>query len=144
MVLCRPGWWTCLQVQQDEARKRFESFEDRGLEVPLFGRAVLDKLTGIYDHLWSRCTSVGLRDMMDWSVSYAMSLRGEHVRSLNLSDISSIAMPPVEGPQRATLVAFFYRQGKTIKLGSKGHITGMMRHVNVDVSLVQFEAMVAN
>ncbi len=74
-------------MQQDEARKRFESFEDRGLEVPLFGRAVLDKLTVIFDHLWSRCTTVGLRDMMDWSVCYAMSLRGEHVRSLNLSDI---------------------------------------------------------
>jgi hypothetical protein len=51
-------------------------------------------------------------------------------------------MPSAEGPQRATLVTFFYRQGKTIKLGSKGHITGMMRHVNVEVNLVQFEAMV--
>jgi hypothetical protein len=122
-----------LQLQYTLAKNRYDSFEDRGVVLSLFGRLVIDKLVDIHQHLWAQGTGVGLRDKLSWSWTFAMTLRGESIRRLNLSDISMIKMPASEGPHPATMLVATFRKSKTVKLGSKISVSGAMRHIDVRV-----------
>lgn len=118
-------------LRRDSAEHMRRNFHDRGrasFRMKSFGEKELRAIT---DYQWSRLDNVhnGLRDDMSEFNMRAMSMRGDHMRVLELPDLFEDTIEGQGFGECRAIIAVLNR-GKTNQFG-KAEFAGTMRHKDV-------------
>jgi hypothetical protein len=121
--------YECVQLKRSEPVRFREEYQDRGERVPLLTDYMAANNERLHKYFWLKFTGEGLRDKLDWCLSWAMSFRGETSREAELADLFSLELDG-EGAQTLTLLLIQMRRGKTHPPGDVV-VSGALRHKDV-------------